>query len=318
MSRSIKVVVVLFVVLSLVLFGCSFGGPSGGGESSSTNQSVENTSENEGTNTTEENASQENTETENTENEGTEETTDYTVARVMPAIVLEDDMKAFVDAVFSVIGEDGEVIALGFDAKQAPFYAFHITVKGTLDEDTLKNIAAKIKQLAPPDKVALQYSDGYGYISVSSDQNYKMSFNLSYDSGSQGLTIAVNKIAGDTSMNAFGMNFSALGGKWQDVDGILKSADIDTTHPRDGKNFESLYVEFPINAGGVRISYAIYLSESDAASMLEKVHSLVGGDVMDMGGNLKTLEAQYKGMNVSAAMMKATGDKFNFALTIEF
>ena len=310
MNRFIKVVVILFVVLSLVLFGCSFG-KSGGGESSSGGQSVENnTSEGGNTNTSDENT--------NTENNETETNTDYTVARVMPAIVLEDDMKAFVDAVISVIGEDGEVIALGFDAKQAPFYTFHMTMQATLDEGTFKNIVGKIKDIAPPDKVVSQYSEDYGYISVASDENYKLSFNLSYDGGSHALTMAVSKIAGSDGINTLGIDLSKLGGKWQEAAGVIKSASIDTTHPRDGKNFESLYVEFPANAGGIRISYALYLSENDATGMLEKIHSIVGGSITDVGGKLKTLEVQYKGMNISAAVMKATGDKYNFALTIEF
>jgi|GEM_PF-5085119 len=309
MNRSIKVVVILFVVLSLVLFGCSFAGPSGTGENSSGEQSVESG------NTSNDNTSQENT---HTENEGSEEKVAYTVSRVMPAIVLEDDMKSFIDAVLSIVGGDGEVIALGFDAKQAPFYTFHMTMKATLDETTFKNIVGKIKDIAPPEKVVSQYSEDYGYISVASDENYKLSFNLSYDGGSQGLTMAVSKIAEGSGINALGMNLSSLSGKWQEVDGILKSAGIDTTRPRDGKNFESLYVEFPANAGGIRISYALYLSEGDATGMLEKIHSIVGGNVMDMGGKVKTLEAEYKGMNISTTVMKAAGDKYNFALTIEF
>jgi len=322
----VKRLVSIFVVLliaSLILFGCGVSTPSATDNTSGgtdTQQTTGGGSDN--TSQTSGEGGGDSSSQSSESSSGSSETTPVKItwSDILPGIVMEDDMKQFLDTVFQNISPDNEIIAMGFSAANAPYYYFHgIIDTPKMDEKTFTALADAIKAMVPEDRFSYQYSDEYAYISVSSGSDYPLSFQVSYDGGSKSITVGIGKSMKEPQITRFGMDFSRLKGeKWAIVSKVLHSAGIDTTHPLPGKHFEAITIEFPKNSGKIAVNYSVQVDSDMANTVMSKMRDIVGGDYTSIAGSAQTLEQQnYKGIYVSASTM-GKGDQVLLGIVFEF
>jgi len=297
-KKFVSMVVIVFLVFSLSLVGCTSGSPEsseggkGGGEKTVSCEIGPELTE-----------------------KGDLQVGDLKVADVLSSLVLDKDMRAFLDVVFGA-ASDGRVKKMVFDATQAPFYQFSMEISGAyVSPDTMKAVFDGLKKLAPADKINYNPSDYR--ITIARSDDYNMAFDMAYYlSPADTLSVYVAKRMGNTSISKMGINLGKLDGTFFKVmSSMLSTSGIDITRPQSGSHNEMLLIQSN-RQGSIFLTYRIETDEESGKAIVTCIKKIVGGE-MTSDGNMQTLSSKYRGINVTLSSESGEGGVYFILLTLQ-